>query len=77
MSSLYSHITHGRIFSVKQRLNGSPFDRETPLSKKQKCKELKKSLKSMNDPYGDTTATKVPENGTGFTEPVFFEQSFQ
>ena len=40
ISSLYSHITLGRIFSVKQRLNGSPFYRETPLNKKQKCKEL-------------------------------------
>ena len=40
MSSLYSHITVSRIFSIKQRLNGSPFYRETPLNKKQKCEEL-------------------------------------
>ena len=66
MSSLYSHITLGRIFSVKQSLNGSPFYRETPLNKKQKSKELK----STNAPNGETTGTKVPENGTGFTELV-------
>ena len=40
MSSLYSHITLSGVLSVKQRLNGSPFYRETPLKKKEKCKEL-------------------------------------
>ena len=68
MSSLYSHITPGRIFSVKQRLNGSQFYRETPLNKKQKCEELAYSLKSTNAPNDDNTVTKVPGNGTGFTE---------
>ena len=32
MKSLYSHIALCGIFSVQQRLNGSPFDRETPLN---------------------------------------------
>ena len=40
ISSLYSHITPGSIFSVKQSLNGSPFYGETPLNKMQKYKEL-------------------------------------
>ena len=77
ISSLYSHITLGRIFSVKQRLNGSPFYRETPLNKKQKCKELALSLKVLMLPIGNNTVTKVPENGTRFTELVFFKQSLQ
>ena len=68
ISSLHSHITLGRIFSVKQRLNGSPFYRETPLNKKQKCEELAYSLKSTNSPNGGNTETKVAENGTWFTE---------
>ena len=77
MSSLYSHITLGRIFSVKQRLNGGPFYRETPLNKKQRYKELANSLKSTYAPNGENSVTKVPENRGGFTELVFFKQSLQ
>ena len=74
MSSLYSHITLRRIFSVKQRLNGSPFYRETPLNKKQKRKELALSLKSTNGPNGQNTVTKVPENLSRLTELFFSKQ---
>ena len=77
MSSLYSHITLGRISSVKQRLNGSPFYRETPLNKKQRYKEFAQSLKSTNAPNGENSETKLPENRAEFTELVFFTQSLQ
>ena len=70
MSSLYSHITLGRVLSVKQRLNGSPFYRETPLKKEGKMQGV--GVKSANAPNGENSVTKVLENYTEFTELVFF-----
>ena len=50
---------------------------ETPLTKKQKYKELALSLKSNTAPNGENTVTKVPENWIWTKELVFFKQSLQ